>query len=115
MNESVKKRWVEALRSGEYQQGAEQLRRGDNFCCLGVLCDLHSKETNKEWEDNTLYYGRGGFLPNQVMSWAGLKYDNGDDLIVKTITGLELTSLSQLNDRLKYSFNQLADLIEAQL
>lgn len=32
--------WVAALRSGQYQQGEQQLRHGDKFCCLGVLRDI---------------------------------------------------------------------------
>lgn len=46
MDKKVKKKWVKALRSGEYQQATRRLYaedRGDGqegFCCLGVLCDL---------------------------------------------------------------------------
>lgn len=33
--------WVDALRSGEYKQGKHVLRSTrDEFCCLGVACDL---------------------------------------------------------------------------
>lgn len=35
------KRWVAALRSGQYKQGKHVLRSIDNkFCCLGVLADV---------------------------------------------------------------------------
>lgn len=38
-------KWIKALNSGEYKQGFGQLRdRDDNFCALGVLCNLHAKE-----------------------------------------------------------------------
>ena len=44
MDKKTKKQWVAALRSGEYEQGTSWLRREKNgteqFCCLGVLCDL---------------------------------------------------------------------------
>lgn len=37
-------KWVEALRSGEYEQGRGRLRvtdnAGDSFCCLGVACEI---------------------------------------------------------------------------
>ena len=37
---STTKIWLEALRSGDYQQGTGQLcKRGEKFCCLGVLAD----------------------------------------------------------------------------
>lgn len=34
--EDFKKKWVEALRSGEYKQGRHQLYDFDAYCCLGV-------------------------------------------------------------------------------
>lgn len=47
---AVKKRWVKALRSGEYAQGECALRRrtadGEEFCCLGVLADV----TGERWQ-----------------------------------------------------------------
>lgn len=38
-----RKLWVEALRSGEYEQTNGALRYEDKFCCLGVACDLYRK------------------------------------------------------------------------
>ncbi len=44
MNANIKKIWLKALRSGEYEQTTTRLCRprsdGVGFCCLGVLCDL---------------------------------------------------------------------------
>lgn len=41
MNEDIIKKWVAALRSGEYRQAVGKLVRGNrhgrNYCCLGVL------------------------------------------------------------------------------
>lgn len=39
MDAQLKAKWVEALRSGEYEQGRNQLKLGSKFCCLGVLFD----------------------------------------------------------------------------
>ena len=54
MNPRIKKKWVAALRSGEYEQGTGQLVRriegyeGEEdtykFCCLGVLQNLYHEE-----------------------------------------------------------------------
>jgi len=33
--------WANFLRSGDYEQGDTYLKEGDNYCCLGVLNDLH--------------------------------------------------------------------------
>ena len=84
MKEEIKKRWVEALRSGDYNQGKNALRAEtitgvDRFCCLGILCDLHSKDTGIKWEEtkeftgNKPYIDETGKLPNDVMLWAGLE------------------------------------------
>lgn len=42
MEPELKKKWVDALRSGEYKQGRTYLRRrkDNTFCCLGVLCEV---------------------------------------------------------------------------
>jgi hypothetical protein len=44
MNENAKK-WVEALRSGEFKQARERLRKDRAFCCLGVACELYRRDT----------------------------------------------------------------------
>jgi hypothetical protein len=51
MDQELKTRWTTALRSGEYAQGygalrkpAEEEGRPDEFCCLGVLCDIVNPE-----------------------------------------------------------------------
>lgn len=44
MDPGVKALWLEALRSGKYEQGNSVLRTGDDkYCCLGVLCDIAAK------------------------------------------------------------------------
>ena len=40
MKVSVKKKWIAALTSGEYEQGTGQLCGSDGFCCLGVLASV---------------------------------------------------------------------------
>ncbi len=43
--------WTNALLSGEYEQGNNMMRNQDNeFCCLGVLCDLVKDEVYGIWE-----------------------------------------------------------------
>ena len=49
MNAELKKKWLEALRSGKYRQGKHKLRNHNNeFCCLGVLCDVAD---NTKWRE----------------------------------------------------------------
>lgn len=86
MNKRIKTKWIRALRSGKYEQGKGSLKDGSNFCCLGVLCDLHAKETNRgKWlggdgldSDNYKVIGahgpaEGALLPSAVARWAGIR------------------------------------------
>ncbi|MCA2570674.1 hypothetical protein [Microcystis sp. M42BS1] len=118
MNKEIKKRWVEALRSGEYKQGAGKLRDADNtFCCLGVLCNLHAQEhpdIAKEQNIGTVYMGRSTLLPREVAEWA----EFGRKEKAATPTGADVCTfrgrLSRLNDD-GHSFTDIADIIEEYL
>jgi len=111
MNKKVKKKWLKALRSGEYKQTKNLLKNKDKYCCLGVLCDIHSIENNGKWELNDdgeyIYLGRFGQLPEEVMKWASL---NTNDVKYKG----KKESLMMANDN-GYSFKQIANIIESQL
>ena len=48
MNEAVKTKWIEALLSEEYLQGKGCLKRGEEYCCLGVLTELYIQEHGGE-------------------------------------------------------------------
>lgn len=131
----IKQKWLDALRSGEYEQGEGYLRYNDKYCCLGVLTDLYLKETNKEWAiykiidygggipSSTVYgnvfsgYTNEGTLEENVAYWAfetsetrhmGYDYHN-------PAVSPDQISLSQMNDHYKKNFSEIADLIEAWL
>jgi hypothetical protein len=55
MDTEAKRAWVEALRSGKYEQGEgalkiERLDAPPQFCCLGVYCDIAPE---LEWHNGT--------------------------------------------------------------
>jgi hypothetical protein len=102
MKPEVKQMWLEALRSGKYKQGKEQLRDGDKFCCLGVLCELSGLP----------YLSNDGTLPSDVMEWAGLDRTSPT---VKYKSRFAPEYLSDLNDRGNYGFKRIANLIERYL
>jgi hypothetical protein len=110
MDKHIAERWVQAMRSGQYQQGTEALHpNGHSYCCLGVLCDLYRVEQGKgEWVDSLFACGPGDYetavLPEMVKSWAGMRTSTG------SIAGTE-DELAALNDE-GMEFPQLADLIE---
>ncbi len=110
MKAIVKAKWLEALRSGKYAQVKKTLRRGDGFCCLGVLCDISGKadwEKVKRSKDKKSYLGQKGELPEEVRKWAGLDDSN------PYIYGVS-SSLTNLNDKGK-TFEEIADIIEKKL
>lgn len=123
MNPEIKARWVAALRSGEYQQTRGRLRTlaGSGFCCLGVLCDLHSAAAGGTWflvgydEPKHCYMNNAGSLPQEVRTWAGLPHAYGDSVEIDGVRA----ALSEHNDGLGAaklaSFADIADAIEAQL
>lgn len=40
MNQEIKQKWCEALRSGKYEQGTGELCANNRYCCIGVLCEI---------------------------------------------------------------------------
>jgi len=117
MNQEVKKQWIAALRSGDYRQGQNALRGFDNtYCCLGVLCELAVQAkvigpgSPCRFDDCYAYDGSSTYLPDPVIEWAGLDTRNPK----VTIPDSTSTTLAEANDTMR-SFEQVADLIEAQL
>lgn len=112
MNKRVKKKWLIALRSGIYRQAEGKLNDGrQSFCCLGVLCDIHSKETGKDWDVGNNcknYMGRTGDLPGEVMKWAGLRHT------APACVHRKGRDLATLNDE-GVGFKAIANVIEKQL
>jgi hypothetical protein len=118
MNPEVKAQWVEALRSGEYEQARGRLRNGDGYCCLGVLTDRGVKagvcsEHADKLDEGVFRYGfhrSMGVLPDEIMDWAGL------DSCSPVVTYQNVKhSLDELNDTYRLPFTEIADLIDASL
>lgn len=123
MNPDVRKLWTNALRSDKYKQGTNALCAdrgdGDEYCCLGVLCDLAVKagvdisvsKTDRESRPGdrvtmTVYDGAVAYPPPAVWEWAGLKSYNpraGEH------------ALGKWNDHMDADFHKIADLIDKHL
>ena len=63
MRIDIRNQWTAALRSGKYSQIRGRLLRDGGFCCLGVLCDLHSIVTGTPWKGYS-YRLNDSSLPN---------------------------------------------------
>lgn len=119
MKIDIADRWVAALRSGKYEQGTGLLRQrhldgSEEFCCLGVLCELYLEDhpgsqlapvfrpdlKPADSDNGDMYrYGECSDLPpDEVQEWAGISSNS-------------CSALSEENDTGK-SFEQLADLID---
>lgn len=113
MRQKIAKAWVEALRSGKYEQGKNRLCKDGKYCCLGVLCEVaieQGLDLKRKDIGGMIHYGTSeeegntAMLPVEVLVWAEMRtgygdYDNGEG------------ALSSDNDRGK-SFEEIAAIIE---
>lgn len=114
MNDNAK-RWVEALRSGQYEQTRNDLRDENGYCCLGVACELYREVTGRgEWERDedgfTQFLDRALLLPEPVREWLGLRTEGGDFID----RAGDRSSLAERNDE-GATFDEIADIIESEL
>lgn len=93
--QELKQRWVEALRSGRYQQGRGYLRKDGKYCCLGVLCDVVD---STGWDGDT-FNERFSLLPYELKQRLNISNAVED-------------KLTDMNDSGDYTFNEIADWIE---
>lgn len=103
MNQQIKARWVEALRSGKYGQTSSYLSDSQGFCCLGVLCDLYIQDhpNTSEWrqyDEDSMFnifacnintddrQSSHEILPYTVAKWAGFSEEVIYPTSVKALT-----------------------------
>lgn len=128
MRKEVMTKWVKALRSGKFKQGAGTLKQYNSkgqpqHCCLGVLCELYNSEMKKSKKktipekiydndmDFSFGYSRFGGskedLPREVMKWSGIENSLGQF----NLSDNHYETLADLND-LGRKFKTIADIIE---
>ena len=111
MNKTNKKRWVKALRSGEYTQAENQLclvdsDRSESFCCLGVAYDVLY---DGDWElDGNSYGIRFDSDGESSIEWRTLPQVILDKI---GLTHEDEAKLAEMNDE-GMTFEQIADYIE---
>jgi hypothetical protein len=134
MKTEIAKMWAEALRSGNYKQGKNCLRRYKlgvvEYCCLGVLCEIYARTQEGQQSDlittaqfsqmlpdsimgqecEAPYAGASEYLPDVVVNWAGMGSCNP---IIPLNEPQTPQTLSDINDSLRASFNEIADIIES--
>ena len=120
MDTKVKTLWLGALRSGDYEQGQGVLRCGEAYCCLGLLCVV--AQFNPDWyrglpdEDDMASIGlRSDPMVENVANVNGVFATEWKSGVSSVHPIIGYSTLSTLNDKYGYTFNQIADVIEAQL
>lgn len=131
-------KWIDALRSGDYQQTKEVLHDSKGYCCLGVACEIYRQETERgDWkedqnagdshdalrfvipdEDESTLIARGNsytIIP-EVRDWFGLPEANPDLLFpredrIEGDSEFYEESAASANDE-GMSFSDIADAIE---
>lgn len=119
MNNVAVKKWIDALRSGDYEKCTGHLRLDDTYCVMGVLCDVHSKEKqakckwaeyNPEYLANTdypqiyKYCGDDVVAPPEVEDWIGRDFitllsSEKADVITANDQGLDFNDLSNMIEK----------------
>ena len=105
MKKNIAKKWIKALRSGDYKQGRHHLKDDKGgYCCLGVLCEITKKEHGfkhyLKMSSDVEEFNQT--LPRQIQIFVGMDSASG-------VFGRE--KLTCLNDR-GVNFNNIADVIE---
>lgn len=105
ININVVRLWVNNLRAGLYRQATGRLRSNENeFCCLGVLCDLVEPGN---WDRAT----------GNRHVWSHRSSNSMPSRNVADYIGLDndlFRTLSNKNDNGE-SFNEIADYIEERI
>lgn len=99
------KTWIEALRSGKYKQTQGRLERDNKFCCLGVACEVLIPEEKKLRNIYNELHGQLTLHQINAQNWLQ-RID--EDFYNKT-----RNKLTNLNDWQDFTFNEIADLLEA--
>lgn len=97
-----KRKWIKALRSGDYKQttGGLYSKLENAYCCLGVACVING--INKRFLKNE------GTIPAKFSSMPQI-------LIESDTTNPVSDTLIQMNDSEKKTFSEIADHIQKNL
>lgn len=115
MTPEFKAKWVEALRSGKYQQARRVLKdRNGAMCCLGVAADLID---SSQWNADVT---PPGFQTPAGFGWRGCEPANC--MTISDAIGISIFDAQNLAVRndgsegyREHSFAEIADIIEREI
>jgi hypothetical protein len=102
MDANLKAKWIEALRSGEYEQGEGFLENKRRYCCLGVLIKVQGKDPAEIFPESH---------PLKTSS-VPIKFSGG---LSREAMGDLANRNDGVNGRRHHSFSEIADYIEQNL
>lgn len=99
--------WIEALRSGNYEQTRGELYSNGSYCALGVLCDVAKVP----------YYETGRFRHQRAYGHESKDRFKLKDSTMKRLDLLysETRVITRMNDDECKTFDQIADYVERNL
>ncbi len=109
------KKWVKALRSGNYQQTTGCLNDSTGFCCLGVAMKEFAPNAELRVDDGKnsgCIYGEHPTDNRASPAWLKTINDDFEDRVSIDDTWGS-ASLAELNDDHNLSFDEIADCLEA--
>jgi hypothetical protein len=91
--------WFERLRSGKYIQVRGTSKTHNGYCALGLLFEILVENNYGEWAGAT-------FIPH---------FKDSRDEILKRFVGTDFWGVVRLNDDLRFSFEEIANVLEASM
>lgn len=102
IRKAIKSKWLKALRSGKYKQGADMLHNphDNTYCCLGVLCSVAGvvdakldRSSHPERVDEENFSGNNWLVPYRgrmlslpyLNDWMGLPFKQIANIIERTV------------------------------
>jgi hypothetical protein len=113
-------KWLEALRSGMYNQTDSVLADGDGFCCLGVLEHCLTGEVERDGDGSIAGMPTSGWLEEHGIEFRGKNGipETGPYLASVDQYAAEINDLKHdRGDSIEhvYDFNAIAELIEEEI
>lgn len=67
MPKSIRRKWLNALRSGKYKQGKGALEKDGKYCCLGVLQCVVDGDVERSSKGGSLGFPSGKWLKKNAI------------------------------------------------
>ena len=114
MNPEIKAKWIEALRSGKYEQGQGKLNKNGKFCCLGVLCEvMNYGKLPSTYSGANSYKKENDTYESENHLTEGMRLELGIDSSQEHTLILMNDGKRRVEN--KKSFNEIADWVEKNL